>query len=202
MTSERGLRAEVLAALAETHAADALAARLLARRDDRARHSGAGGNPQRHGQRELDPAPLFRRRHAGGQSSAATRSKTTSAVVYHAAIVGAWSRQPYILSVSYGTDVQKGDIRSRGRADEYVRRGIFLVRLTVAPRLSRAFRPRDEARSASDPPQGSNRMKALLAIASVCLCGASVALAQEPRRATRSRCRPRRPRRPRAPPMR
>ena len=32
--------------------------------------------------------------------------------------------------------------------DEYVRRGVFLARLTVAPRLSRAFRPRDDA----DPP--------------------------------------------------
>ena len=78
----------------------------------------------------------------------------TSAVVYHAAIVGAWSRQPYILSVSYGSDIQKGDIRSRGRADEYVRRGIFLVRLTVAPRLSRAFRPRDEADQPLTPLKG------------------------------------------------
>ena len=68
--------------------------------------------------------------------------------MYHAALVGAWSRQPYHLSVSYGADLQKGDIRSRGAADEYVRRGVFLVRLTVAPRLSRAFRPGDEA----DPP--------------------------------------------------
>jgi hypothetical protein len=78
----------------------------------------------------------------------------TSAVVYHAAVVGAWSRQPYVLSVSYGTDVQKGDIRSRGRADEYIRRGIFLVRLTVAPRLSRAFRPRDEAAQPLTPLKG------------------------------------------------
>jgi hypothetical protein len=78
----------------------------------------------------------------------------TSAVVYHAALVAAWSRQPYILSVSYGTDVQKGDIRSRGAADEYVRRGVFLVRLTVAPRLSRAFRPRDEADQPLTPLKG------------------------------------------------
>jgi hypothetical protein len=72
----------------------------------------------------------------------------TSAVVYHASVVAAWSRQPYHLSLSYGTDLQKGDIRSRGAVDEYVRRGVFLARLTVAPRLSRAFRPRDDA----DPP--------------------------------------------------
>jgi hypothetical protein len=78
----------------------------------------------------------------------------TEAVVYHAALVAAWSRQPYVLSVSYGTDVQKGDIRSRGAADEYVRRGVFLVRLTVAPRLSRAFRPRDGADQPLTPLKG------------------------------------------------
>ena len=78
----------------------------------------------------------------------------TEAVVYHAAIVGAWARQPYILSMSYGTDVQKGDIRSRGAADEYVRRGVFLVRLTVAPRLSRAFRPRGDADEPLTPLKG------------------------------------------------
>ena len=78
----------------------------------------------------------------------------TEAVVYHAALVAAWSRQPYILQMSYGTDLQKGDIRTRGGADEYVRRGVFLVRLTVAPRLSRAFRPRGEANEPSTPLKG------------------------------------------------
>ena len=37
----------------------------------------------------------------------------TSAVVYHASIVSAWIRQPYIVTLSYGSDIQKGDIRSR-----------------------------------------------------------------------------------------
>ena len=78
----------------------------------------------------------------------------TSAVVYHASLVAAWSRQPYHLSLSYGTDLQKGDIRSRGAADEYVRRGVFLVRLTVAPRLSRAFRPGDDANPPLTPLKG------------------------------------------------
>jgi hypothetical protein len=78
----------------------------------------------------------------------------TEAVVYHASLVAAWSRQPYILQVSYGTDLQKGDIRTRGAADEYVRRGVFLVRLTVAPRLSRAFRPRGDASEPSTPLKG------------------------------------------------
>jgi len=78
----------------------------------------------------------------------------TSAVVYHASLVAAWSRQPYHLSLSYGTDLQKGDIRSRGAADEYVRRGVFLARLTVAPRLSRAFRPGDDANPPLTPLKG------------------------------------------------
>ena len=78
----------------------------------------------------------------------------TEAVVYHAALVAAWSRQPYILSVSYGNDVQRGDIRSRGASDEYVRRGVFLVRLTVAPRLSRAFRPQGDAEQPLTPLKG------------------------------------------------
>jgi hypothetical protein len=85
------------------------------------------------------------------------RSRTvesTSAVVYHASIVGAWSRQPYIVTVSYGNDLQRGDIRSRGAADEYVRRGVFLVRLTVAPRLSRVFRPQDTADQPLTPLKG------------------------------------------------
>jgi hypothetical protein len=78
----------------------------------------------------------------------------TDAIVYHAALVAAWSHRPYILQMSYGTDVQKGDIRTRGVADEYVRRGVFLVRLTVAPRLSRAFRPRDGADQPLTPMKG------------------------------------------------
>lgn len=78
----------------------------------------------------------------------------TEAIVYHASMVGAWTRQPYIVSVSYGTDVQKGDIRSRGFSDEFVRRGVFLVRLTVAPRLSRAFRPRDDMDQPLTPLKG------------------------------------------------
>jgi hypothetical protein len=78
----------------------------------------------------------------------------TEAIVYHAALVAAWSRKPYILQVSYGTDVQKGDIRTRGAIDEYVRRGVFLVRLTVAPSLSRAFRRGDEGDLPSTPLKG------------------------------------------------
>jgi hypothetical protein len=78
----------------------------------------------------------------------------TSAVVYHASIVSAWIRQPYIVTVSYGSDMQKGDIRSRGATQEFVRRGVFLVRLTVAPRLSRVFRGRDDGEQPLTPLKG------------------------------------------------
>jgi hypothetical protein len=78
----------------------------------------------------------------------------TSAVVYHASIVTAWIRQPYIVTLSYGSDMQKGDIRSGGAVEEYVRRGVFLVRLTVAPRLSRAFRGREDGDQPLTPLKG------------------------------------------------
>ena len=80
------------------------------------------------------------------------------AMVYHASVVSAWSREPYILAVSYGTDLQRGDIGRARPADEQVRRGVFLVRLTIAPRLSRAFRPPDDRRRANDAAQGSDPM--------------------------------------------
>ncbi len=67
------------------------------------------------------------------------------AMVYHGSISGAWNMQPYIINVSYGADLQRGDIRGRRAADDYIRRGVFLVRLTIAPRLSRVFRPQDDA---------------------------------------------------------
>jgi hypothetical protein len=35
-----------------------------------------------------------------------------------------------------------------------VRRGVFLVRLTIAPRLSRAFRPTDDADQPTTPLKG------------------------------------------------
>jgi hypothetical protein len=83
-----------------------------------------------------------------------TTLDAAEAMVYHASLVGAWSREPYILSVSYGSDLQRGDIRSRRSAEEQVRRGVLLVRLTIAPRLSRAFRPRDGADEPTTPLKG------------------------------------------------
>jgi hypothetical protein len=81
-----------------------------------------------------------------GTAFAVFRSATLEdreALVYHASIVGAWSREPYILAMSYGADLQRGNIRTTRPADEQVHRGVFSVRLTIAPRLSRAFRPGD-----------------------------------------------------------
>jgi hypothetical protein len=81
------------------------------------------------------------------------RSQTlerAEARVLHGSIVGAWS----FADPSYGADFQRGDIRSRGLFDERVRRGVFRVSLTVAPRLSRAFRPREDSDEPSTPITG------------------------------------------------
>jgi hypothetical protein len=153
MTSHRGLRAEVLAALLRR------TPRTRVRLDYWRGETIVLGIP---GPVEIHSGTTnvswaLRRFVEVGTQLGVFNSHTledTSAVVYHAAVVGAWSRQPYILSLSYGTDLQKGDIRSRGAADEYVRRGVFLVRLTVAPRLSRAFRPRDDADQPLTPLKG------------------------------------------------
>jgi len=76
------------------------------------------------------------------------------ATVYHTSLTSVWTAQPYILAVSYGLDLQRGDIRGIRSADEQVRRGVFLVRLTIAPRLSRAFRPTDDADQPTTPLKG------------------------------------------------
>jgi hypothetical protein len=78
------------------------------------------------------------------------------AMVFNATVVGAWSfRDPYTLTVSYGADFQKGDIRSHLLSEEKVRRGVFVARLTIAPRFSRAFKPEeDESREPSTPMKG------------------------------------------------
>jgi hypothetical protein len=78
----------------------------------------------------------------------------SEAMVYHASLVTSWSRQPYILSMSYGADLQRGDIRTHRSGEEEVRRGVFLVRLTIAPRLSRAFRPPDAVDQPTTPNRG------------------------------------------------
>jgi hypothetical protein len=92
-----------------------------------------------------------------GTALAVFRSATLEqreALVYHASIVGAWSREPYILSISYGADLQHGNIRTTRPADERVLRGVLSVRMTVAPRLSRAFSQPDDADRPTTPLKG------------------------------------------------
>jgi hypothetical protein len=76
--------------------------------------------------------------------------------VYHASVVGAWNAtEKYILSVSYGADVQRGDIRSVLLNDARARRGVFVVRLTMAPRFRRGAEPTDELNPFSPPVKGA-----------------------------------------------
>ena len=82
------------------------------------------------------------------------RIQEAQATVYHTSLTSVWTAQPYILSISYGLDLQRGDIRGIRSADEQVRRGVFLVRLTIAPRLSRVFRPIDDADQPTTPLKG------------------------------------------------
>jgi hypothetical protein len=66
--------------------------------------------------------------------------------VYRASLLGAWTPRggPYTLSVSYGADFQRGLIRRSLFIDDSVVRQTFRVNLTIAPRLSRSFRPTGE----------------------------------------------------------
>jgi hypothetical protein len=67
-----------------------------------------------------------------------------AARVFHGELVGSWSPHgAYVVAASYGVDFQKGDVRSPLLSEKQVMRHVFLVRMTVAPRWSSAFRPRD-----------------------------------------------------------
>ena len=67
-----------------------------------------------------------------------------AARVFHGEMVGSWSPGgPYTLAASYGVDFQKGDVRSPLLSEKQVVRHVFLVRLTVAPRLSGSIKPKD-----------------------------------------------------------
>jgi hypothetical protein len=71
-----------------------------------------------------------------------TALDSADTTLYHATVVSTWRREPYIIAVSYGTDLQVGELVLGLPAT--VRRNVLLVRLSVAPRLSRAFRPPDD----------------------------------------------------------
>lgn len=101
---------------------------------------------------------FLRRNLEVGTHVGAFRSRTleqTQAIVYHGSVIGSWRpRDPYTITVNYGADFQKGDIRSPRLADERVRRGVFIVRLTIAPRLSRAFKPEEDPKEPMTPMKG------------------------------------------------
>jgi hypothetical protein len=70
--------------------------------------------------------------------------------VYRAIFLGAWTPHggPYTVSASYGAEFQHGLIRRSLFIDDDVMRQTIRVNLTIAPRLSRNFRPTGE------PPAG------------------------------------------------
>jgi hypothetical protein len=75
--------------------------------------------------------------------------------VVHTAAIAAWRfGDHYLLTTSYGADFQKGDIRSRFLQSERIRRGVFLVRLTIAPRLNGELTQPEESDQPSTPVKG------------------------------------------------
>jgi hypothetical protein len=78
--------------------------------------------------------------------------------VYHSEIVASWSPGPfYAVGASYGADFQHGDIRSIVLKDRDVTRHVFLVGITVAPRLSRLFKQPGRLGPLAGEPTGVNR---------------------------------------------
>jgi hypothetical protein len=66
--------------------------------------------------------------------------------VYRGSIVGSWTPNggAYTVALSYGGDFQQGIIRRSIFIDDEIFRHTFRVNLTIAPRLSRKFRPAGE----------------------------------------------------------
>jgi hypothetical protein len=77
------------------------------------------------------------------------------ALVYHAEAVASWSFRPYVIVAgSYSADFQQGDIRSSLFSERNVTRHVFLAKLTIAPRFSRARQPHGPLEPLAGPPQG------------------------------------------------
>jgi hypothetical protein len=66
--------------------------------------------------------------------------------VYRAILLGAWTPGggPYTFSASYGGESQRGLIRGSQYINDQVMRQTFSLNVTIAPRLSRSFRPTGE----------------------------------------------------------
>jgi hypothetical protein len=75
--------------------------------------------------------------------------------VYHAEVVGAWTmRGLYTFAASYGTDFQHGDVRSSLLDDRQITRHLVMLSVTVAPRLSKMFKPDDPLQPIGVPTKG------------------------------------------------
>ncbi len=66
--------------------------------------------------------------------------------VYRASLLGAWTPRggPYTVSASYGAEFQRGLIRRSQYLDDQVMRQTLRLNVTIAPRMSRRFRPTGE----------------------------------------------------------
>jgi hypothetical protein len=79
--------------------------------------------------------------------------------VYHGEILAVRGPAgPVVVSLSYGADFQRGDVRSSLLADERIVRHVVRLRLTATPpRLDRSFQPEDPLQLLGKPSQGANR---------------------------------------------
>jgi hypothetical protein len=76
--------------------------------------------------------------------------------VYHVEAVGSWKPKAlFAVSAKYGADFQHGDIRTSLLNDRDIVRHVFVVELTVAPRLSRTILPAGPRRAAERATQGN-----------------------------------------------
>jgi hypothetical protein len=78
--------------------------------------------------------------------------------VYHAEAIAAWSPRPlYTVAATYGTDFQRGDIRTSLLNGQDVVRRVFQVKLTVVPRFGGTLRHPQPIESLAGAPKGANR---------------------------------------------
>jgi hypothetical protein len=78
--------------------------------------------------------------------------------VYHGNVVAAWTpSRPLVVSVSYGADVQRGDVRTMLLSDKRFGRNVFIVRLTIASRLTRSLHMEDPLQPLGQPSSGANQ---------------------------------------------
>ena len=94
----------------------------------------------------------------GGLFNSVTISQG-KARVYHGEILAVRSPiGPFFVSLSYGADFQRGDVRTSLLSDETVVRHVVRLRLTATPpRLGRSFQPEDPLEPPGKPSHGANR---------------------------------------------